>query len=226
MKRLNILVEGTTEERFVNQIIYPHLINFNIITFVQKWFTNRSLGAKGGGRNYDLIQNHLTRWIKQEGNDLEVNFSVMVDLYSFPKGGDTIYDNEVSVTVGGIGKALKLEEKMKTRVSFHRFIPYVQLHEFEALILAKPQSLIEFYTDKQTEINQLVEEIQGLNPEDINETPEGAPSKRIIKYLDAYKKQKSTAGPFTANSIGLPTLRERCEHFNQWVNKLEQIASY
>ena len=225
MKRLNILVEGTTEERFVNQVLYPHLINFDIITFVQKWFTNRSLGGKGGGSNYDFIHNHLTRWIKQEGNNHEVNFSVMIDLYSFPKDGNTIYDEEVIVLVDGIGKALKLEEKMQERTNFHRFIPYVQLHEFEALLLAKPESLVEFYTDKQTEINLLANEIQDLNPEDINETPEGAPSKRIIKHIDIYKKQKSTVGPLVANSIGLTTLRERCEHFNQWVTKLEQISN-
>lgn len=224
MRRLNILVEGTTEERFVNQVIYPHMLGFNVITFVQKWFTNRSLGAKGGGGNYDYIHNHLTRWIKQEGNDESVHFSVMVDLYSFPKKGYTVYDAEVEAAVSGVQRAKRLEEKMEARINFSRFIPYVQLHEFETLILAKPQSLVEFYTDKQAEINQLIEEIDGLSPEDINETPEGAPSKRIVKYISTYRKQKSTVGPLTANAIGLPTLRERCPHFNRWLTRLEQLA--
>lgn len=224
MKRLNILVEGTTEELFVKQVLYPHLINFGIITFVQKWFTSRSSGAKGGSSNYDYIHNHLTRWIKQEGHNPDVNFSVMVDLYSFPRDGNTVYDHEIKAIKGGLEKALKLEEKIKAKTNFNRFIPYVQLHEFEALILANPQSLNTFYTDKQKEVNQLMQEIEGMNPEDINETPEGAPSKRIIKHLAIYKKQKSIAGPFVTNSIGLAVLRERCKHFNQWVTLLEQIT--
>jgi hypothetical protein len=59
-------------------------------------------------------------------------------------------------------------------------------------------------------------------PEEINERPEFAPSKRIIDLFPAYKK--TLHGPTTAARIGLETIRNECPHFNEWMNKLEAFA--
>ncbi|MBK8042873.1 MAG: DUF4276 family protein [Haliscomenobacter sp.] len=61
------------------------------------------------------------------------------------------------------------------------------------------------------------------NPEEINESPETAPSKRIIQYLPDYEGQKAQVGPLVAEDIGLNLLRQKCPHFNDWINKLENI---
>jgi len=60
-------------------------------------------------------------------------------------------------------------------------------------------------------------------PEKINDGNETAPSKRIIKEFPEYAPAKATAGPIIANSIGLPTIRKKCPHFNEWLTKLEQL---
>jgi Domain of unknown function (DUF4276) len=223
MKKIFIVVEGETEERFLRKVLYNDFITQGIHIEAQQWLTNRKLGIGGGGNNFDLIENHLRRLMARYEHDRDVFISVMVDLYAFPKAGNTVYDAEVTMQNSGKNKALLLQNKMAERMNYQNFIPYVQLHEYEALLLSKPDALLSFYTDKAAEIEGLKKEINGMQPEDINETPQGAPSKRIIKYLPRYEKQKTTAGVSTAEKIGLPFLRENCLHFNDWVKKLESI---
>lgn len=223
MKRIFIVVEGETEERFLRSVLYPHFINIGIHIEAQSWTTNRKLGTSGGGSSYDLVENHLLRLMSRYKKDDSVFYSVMIDLYKFPIQGNTIYDADLLKINEGKAKAVLLQEKMSARFSNRNFIPYVQLHEFEALLLSKPTELGLFYTDKEKEIKALIKEIQGLSPEEINETPEGAPSKRIIKHIPAYKRQKTSAGVITAERIGLEHLRTTCSHFNGWITKLEAI---
>lgn len=136
------------------------------------------MGISGGGSNFDLIENHLRRLMSRYQHDKNVFISVMVDLYSFPKGGNTVYDEDVVKVQSGKNKVLLLQGKMNNQMSYQNFIPYVQLHEFEALLLSKPDALLSFYTDKSKEIEELKTEIKGMEPEEINETPQGAPSKK------------------------------------------------
>lgn len=223
MKRIFVVVEGETEERFLRQVIYNHFIVRGIHIEAQQWITNRKIGTKGGGGNYDLIENHIKRLISRYSNDQDVFISTMIDLYGFPRQGNTIYEPHVTSLPTGIEKAQWLEDKLNERIPHRNFIPYVQLHEFEALLLANPDSLAIFYPDKKIQISRLKNEISGLSPEEINETAENAPSKRIIRYLPNYYKQKTTAGMIAAQQTGLPYLRQKCPHFDEWITKMENV---
>jgi hypothetical protein len=81
------------------------------------------------------------------------------------------------------------------------------------------------YPDAQTAVNRLKKDIKEQKPEEINESPQTAPSKRIIKYLPQYEGQKAQVGPLVAEDIGLYRLRENCNHFDEWLLKLEKIVS-
>jgi len=223
MKKLFIIVEGETEERFLRKVLYHDFILQGIHIEAQQWTTNRKLGIGGGGNSFDLIENHVRRLMARYNHDNNVFISVMIDLYAFPKQGNSIYDADVERLKNGKEKVILLEKKMEERMGYRNFIPYVQLHEYESLLLSKPDALSLFYTDKAPEIEALKTEIKGKHPEEINETPQGAPSKRIIKYIPRYEKQKTTAGVATAEAIGLHYLRTACTHFNDWVSKLESI---
>jgi Domain of unknown function (DUF4276) len=223
MKRIFVVVEGETEERFLRSVLYDHFILRDIHLEGQQWITNRKLGTKGGGKNFDFIQNHVSRLVSHYKSDPEVFISTMIDLYAFPRQGKTVYDQEVEKIRSGKGKALLLQEKLAQRVNYRNFIPYVQLHEFEALLLARPDSLAHFYANRQNEIEALKLDIAGIAPEEINDTSENAPSKRIIRHIPSYEKQKTTAGVITAAQIGLPLLRQTCPHFAGWITKLECI---
>jgi hypothetical protein len=61
------------------------------------------------------------------------------------------------------------------------------------------------------------------NPEEINERPQFAPSKRIEALFPAYKK--NLHGPATARRIGLDRIRTECPHFASWLIQLEAFAA-
>ena len=223
MKRIFIVVEGETEERFVRRVLYDTFITKGIHLEAQQWLTNRKLGVGGGGNNFELIEMHLRRLISRYAHDKDVFISVMIDLYAFPKQGNSVYDADVTRLQKGREKVVLLQKKMEERLGCRNFIPYVQLHEFETLLLSKPDALGRFYTYNAENIEALKLEIDGINPEEINETQQGAPSKRIIRHIPVYEKQKTSAGVITAEAIGLPHIRATCTHFNDWVTKLESI---
>ena len=63
---------------------------------------------------------------------------------------------------------------------------------------------------------------QSVNsPEEINNSPLTAPSKRILEIFPEY--EKPFHGCLTVMEIGLDTIRSQCSHFNQWLTKLEHL---
>jgi len=110
-------------------------------------------------------------------------------------------------------------------VGNRRFIPYIQLHEFEALLLAEPQKLDGEFFNRDEAIRKLVQMASEFDsPELIDDDKETAPSKRIIREITEYDGMKASAGPNVAAKIGLDTLRSKCPHFNEWLNKIERLG--
>ncbi|HXQ36198.1 MAG TPA: DUF4276 family protein, partial [Anaerolineales bacterium] len=106
-----------------------------------------------------------------------------------------------------------------------RFIPYIQLHEFEALLFTNPSDLSLFYTNSGAQIRRLQAISESVDsPEQINDGADTAPSKRIISELPDYKGAKRIVGPMVAELIGLHQIRARCPHFNAWLTRLEALA--
>ena len=223
MNRIIVVVEGDSEEKFVNQLLKPFFFQKGIKIEAQKWFTNKKLGSSGGGQSFDLIENHLKKLISQFKNNKSVVITTMIDLYAFPKQGKTIYSTEI--------ENLKSKEKIKLLESrflnrfenYYLFVPYIQLHEFETLLFSNIEKCITYYFEDEKQIQQLKKEVIDLKPEEINETPSGSPSNRIIKYLPKYKKEKTTASIVILNEIGLDVIIEKCPNFKNWIFKLENI---
>lgn len=96
----------------------------------------------------------------------------------------------------------------------------------EALLFVDAQVLDWEFLEHEREIQQLKSIAdQFKNPELINESPETAPSKRIISAIPEYKGSKTSVGPLVAEKIGLGRLRQACPHFNEWLSQLEEIAN-
>lgn len=100
-----------------------------------------------------------------------------------------------------------------------RFIPYLQLHEFEALILADPAALMKYYPDHDVSIESLRRSLGDRSPEEINRMH--PPSHRIKQAIPGYDKR--TGGCVTVLEIGLPKILDRCRHFRGWVDKLRAL---
>ena len=108
-----------------------------------------------------------------------------------------------------------------------RFVPYIQLHEFEAFILADPKQLDWEFLEHDRPIQRLIDMVarEGGNPELIDDGENTAPSKRIIREIAEYAGNKAISGPLVAGKIGMPTLCERCPHFAKWIEKLATLCN-
>ncbi|KAA6341868.1 hypothetical protein EZS27_010350 [termite gut metagenome] len=226
MKTLNIVVEGSTEESFVKDVLVKHFQS-NVFVYCRKiktgWDKTNNKPAKGGLLKYRQFRNDITRWMEEDRGRENTFYSSFIDLYAFPKDNESPYSKQIQDISNPYDKVKTLEKAIETNISNPAFIPYVQLHEFEAFLLVSPDKLVFMYPNKITYIERLKKEIVKLNPEEINETPQNAPSKRIIKHIPEYEAQKAQVGPLVAGDIGIDKLRNHCPHFNDWINRLETI---
>ncbi len=218
--RLRFLVEGQTEESFVNNVLVPHLWDRGIdARTAQKVTTSHRRGQvhKGGVTSYQRFIGELVRLLKE---DPGAAITTMIDYYGLP--GDFFPDNAPD-SPESVETRIKHDAEEQIGSYPHRILPYVQLHEFETLLLSGPGEIGRYFGDVNA-VDMLSREIAPFGDlEKVNDTPEGAPSKRIIRHFPAYARGKRTAGPMIAERIGLSVVREACQRFNRWVEQLESL---
>ncbi len=222
MIRLHILAEGQTEEEFVKSILTDSLGNYNISTDVHCVTTNRKFKKRGGSVSYDYVKTDITIWLRQDkGSD--VRLTTMLDLYALPNKFPK-FDIAQQI-LNPYEKVKFLENAWFEDINDNRFIPYIQLHEFEALILSEPSKLADRFPEYEREVEELIEICRGFDsPELIDDGRTTAPSKRIIQKIPIYQGSKPSAAPLIAAKIGLAKMRERCPHFDEWMSKLEKLT--
>lgn len=227
MKFINVIVEGSTEEAFVNEVLVKHFSSFNIFISARKirtgWDKTNNKPAKGGLLKYNKFRSDVQKWMIADRGRANTFYTSFIDLYAFPKDSQSPYTKELQAIINPYEKVEALESAIAADINHPNFIPYVQLHEFEALLLVSPDRLLVMYPEAQTAIGKLKKEINSMPPEQINESPQMAPSKRIIRYIPDYEDQKAQVGPMVAEDIGLTLLREKCPHFGRWMTTLEAI---
>lgn len=223
MIRLHITAEGQTEQAFAKIVLTPQLASFHVFVDARCVLTSKDKRAsreyRGGLLSYEKAKKDIQNWLKED-NHPECRFTTMFDLYALPDDFPGVM--QAKAQLDHYKRVEMLEAAMKQDINDPRFIPYIQLHEFEALILADPQQLDWEYMEHDRPINNLTSMVDGHNPELINDGPTTAPSKRILAEIPEY--DKVTAGVSVAAKIGLQTLRQKCRHFNEWLTSLEQLA--
>lgn len=224
--RLHITAEGQTEQAFVKTILAPHLGAFGVFADARCVMTGRDkrIGKtyRGGLISYKKAKSDIVNWLKEDGH-ADCRFSTMFDLYHLPKDFPG-YSNAARQT-DPYSRIGVLEEALRGDINDRRFIPHIQLHEFEALIFADVRQLDWEYLDHEAPIQRLenvLNTTRDQNPELIDDNPETAPSKRIIREIPEY--DKANAGVLVAQKIGLPVMTSQCSHFRDWVESLERLA--
>lgn len=214
MKRVLILAEGQTEEAFIKVVLAPHLWGFGIATTPKIITTKRPADAphqKGGGSSFGKIEYDL-RKLLSDTNVILV--TTMLDYYGFPTDFPA---PAMTANQSCFEKVKRYEEAFKAKVNNSKFLPFLMLHEFEALLFTEPEKLAQLFPEKdQTAYLQKIRK-EHATPEEIDT----APSKRIQKLLPGYRK--SQHGIIAARNIGLEAMRLACPHFNEWLTKLEQL---
>ncbi len=226
MARLYLFAEGQTEQTFADNVLKLHLAQHGV--FMQNSVLiaharDRGKVRRGGGRRYLPMKNDILRKLAQEkGSD--VFFTTMIDLYA------------IHTQFPGLDEAEKLRHLPYKRVELleqyfaqdigdPRFIPYIQLHEYEAYLFADPTWFEYFYNHHANEIAALQATADSKHsPELINDGQHSAPSKRIIAHLPDYEGAKPLVGPQVAELIGLAVIRSKCPHFSAWLSRLEQLG--
>jgi hypothetical protein len=222
--RLNFVVEGQTEETFVNTVLGPHLAERCVWTSARCVLTSRRRGVKyrGGFRTYNQPRNDILSWIKEDQNE-DARFTTFFDLYGLPS--DFPGYQEALRTSDPYEKVRVLEQALGEDIADPRFIPHLQLHEFETLLLSDPLQLEEQFPGQTRQVQRLAVMATSFgNPELIDQGETTAPSKRIITEIPEYQGMKQSAGPLVARKIGIVKLRTNCRHFGEWICQLESLG--
>jgi hypothetical protein len=221
--RVHIVTEGQTETNFVNRLLVPHFSRLGITLVPCTVVTKNDIKAgrqhKGGISNYLKVKNDILRCLAF-AKVSEVYVSTMFDLYHLPTdfpcyaGAEKI--NDPYSRVEFLESSLKEDLCKNSPV----FLPYLSLHEFEALLFSDIGIVEEHFFD--ANIMPLRKTVsQYPNPELINNSEQTAPSKRIFQCVTEYTKPVD--GVEIAQKIGLTNLRKKCRHFDDWIGKLENL---
>jgi hypothetical protein len=226
MARLCMTVEGQTEQMFVNHLLRPHLASRGVYVTGARLtaFSRKKRHVhRGGVRAYAPVKNDLDHWLKEDRGP-DAFFTTMIDLYGLPKNFPGYEDG--ALAKDPYKRVGVLEEAFAKDIGDRRFIPYIQLHEFEALLLSDPAAFACYYENRPKQIQALVELRDGSNnPELIDDGEQSAPSKRIAEHIPEYPQAKPSVADIVAAGIGLDTMRGSCPHFHQWLTKLEQLGT-
>lgn len=226
MTRLLIHVEGETEETFVNELLAPHLYRYGFSAIGARLVGNaRQRGRRGGIRGWDTVREDILRHLKEDAGCVA---TTMVDYYGLPKEGHKAWPGRAEADkmafahkAAVVQQAVHADLCRELGASFDpaRFLPYVMMHEFEGLLFSDCRKFAEGIGRR-----DLVAGLQSIRdafatPEEINDSPTTAPSKRVVALVPAY--EKPLFGTLAALEIGLDAIRAECPHFRAWLSRLE-----
>ena len=221
---LIVHVEGQTEEKFVDTLLAPHLATRGY-SRVRAGFIG---GRQGGITSWTVAQRDIVNHLLEDPLCVA---TTMVDYYGLPatgrgcwpgRGGasqlafadraPTIEDGLLESVLGQMGPAFDRS----------RFIPYVMMHEFEALLFSDCDAFARgiFRPQLAPDLQRIRDAFDG--PEEIDDSTITAPSKRIEALVSGY--QKPVMGTLAALAIGLDAMRHECPHFAMWLSRLEALT--
>jgi hypothetical protein len=224
VKLVYIVTEGSSETNFVKRVLVPYFYNSDKMLIPNAVLTKNDRRAgiqyKGGIDRYEKAETTISKCLAHSKDNPEAYVTTMFDFYRLPK--DTPGIAEIKGIASPYEKVAFIEKCMTEHESLQKpiYFPYIQLHEFEALLFSDLDAVSRkyFYHDI-TMLRTCIAEKK--NPELIDNGEKTAPSKRILSCIPDY--DKATTGVDILETIGLKTLRDKCSHFNEWVTKLEKI---
>ncbi len=220
--RVNILVEGQTEETFVRTVLAEPLGRRGVFVSARSIQTGHHRGVihRGGMTTFAKAERDIRRWLAEDRSAL---LTTMFDLYHLP--GDFPGVDRIRRFRRPDRKVETVENALAATIGDRRFIPYIQLHEFEGLLFSDVTAIdlvLRPYVQR-SKLDEL-QEIRASfrTPEEIDDGDKTAPSKRLLALYPAY--DKVALGSLIAGRIGLEIMRNECPHFANWLTKIEARA--
>ena len=229
MSRLLLHVEGQTEETFVNDVLAPHLCDRGYSSVRARLVGNaRQRDRRGGIRDWNAVRRDITNHLREDTGSFA---TTMVDYYGLPRSGQRAWPGRARAsTLPFAEKADAVEATLLAGILHemgggfdpNRFVPYVMMHEFEALLFSDCDQF-----GRGIGRQDLAASCQGIrdqfaSPEEIDDSPDTAPSKRAESLVAGY--QKPLLGILAALAVGLDAMRRECPHFAMWLSRLEALT--
>jgi hypothetical protein len=226
MNGLVVFCEGPTERGFCNQLLRPHLFpghDGTLHTILIAHSKHHGRVSRGGvSARYETMRRDILSELKRRKGP-DILFTTPLDVYALPRDFPG-KDGSVRNPAEPVAYATALENAFADDIGDRRFIAHLQLHEYETVLFADPESFRIAFDDCDVAIAEL-KRIAASFPtiEHINDGHMTAPSKRIIELIPAYEGSKPSAGPDIAEFIGLLAIRAMCLHFDAWLTRLELL---
>jgi hypothetical protein len=218
MKRIIMISEGPTEQEFAKKNLQISFINKDI-----QLQTPLIKASRGGIVKWNKLKNQIETHLKVDRDAIVttfIDYYGMYEKYKFPGWDDAHKIVDRNDRMNFLEHAMLQDIEPNFR---HRYIPYLQLHEFEGLLfidieVIKSQIPSEDIVGLTELINTFVEY---PNPEMINNIKSTSPSHRLERIIRGYNK--IVHGSILSEAIGLNRIRAKCPRFNNWIIRLENI---
>ncbi|MBN9698181.1 MAG: DUF4276 family protein [Zoogloea sp.] len=223
MREVIVFAEGSTEERFIRQVVAPALHSLQI--YLKPQLLNTSSSGKGGALSIERFLRNARNTLRQNPGAVLTSF---IDLYGldtdFPAFESSKKLTDVQQRVAYLEAALHEQVISRVGCAPERFIPHIQPYEYEGLLFSDVSSL----TGTEPSWSQALASLQKIrdafaSPEHINDGYETKPSKRLENLLHP-KYRKALHGPRAAARISLGTMERECAHFRGWMERLRGLA--
>jgi Domain of unknown function (DUF4276) len=227
---LLVHVEGETEEGFVNKILSEYLVERGYETVSARIIGNaRQRSRRGGIRPWLAVRKDIVRHLKEDQGCVS---TTMVDYYGLPSSGDRSWPGRAEAAILPLSKKpLAVEQALMDDIklgvgddlTFNRFVPFVVMHEFEGLLFSDCAAFARGVGRPGIEAALQAIRDDFNTPQEINDSPDTAPSKRVGILVPGY--QKPLLGVQAVTKIGLEKIREACPHFRAWLDRLESLGT-
>ncbi len=219
MIRIIVICEGETEQEFCKKVQAKYLANKKI--FVKAPLIKKS---RGGIVKWKVLKKDIERYLR---NDKQLYVTTLIDYYgikpkhAFPKWEEAMKEPDKNKRMEILETAMKQDVAEELQA---RFLPYLQLHEFEGLLFSCRKVFDLQFEPEEFDASKLDEvfEVFG-NPELINDTPSGCPSARLQEIIPGYNKV--VYGAILAEAIGIDRIRSKCPRFAAWLTTIESLSS-
>lgn len=224
MKRVCIVCEGQTEETFVRDVLAPAFYDLGLNLLPE--MVETSPGHKGGALKYDRVKRHLRNTLRQNSAPV---VTTLFDLYRLDSGFPGFEASRAQPDL--LGRLAVLKHALHTDVVTEagcqpdRFIPYIQPHEFEALLFSDVPTLTHVEPGWQEASDALAAaRAAAESPEHINDRPETKPAAHLARELSNPSYRKRRHGPIAAQKIGLAKIEAECAFFAAWLAQIRALA--
>lgn len=218
-KLVIIIVEGQTEEYFITKVVAPYLRTMNIIMSA-KLISKK--GQNGGDVTFDRVKRDMVGFLWQQNITAVSYFVDYYGLSDWPQK-DALQQNatpqQIADTLNHAALDM-LNRHYPELMPLKRIIPFMAVHEFESLLFSDSAILAECLGISQAPVDKVLQEFDE-KPEQINNSRDTAPSKRIRQWKRNFKK--TTDGIMIAQRIGLHVMRQKCPLFDAWLRTIELL---